>query len=376
MRTLVHEYCRAPIVLYTGAGVSTGPPKPIKGKTFGLPTWFALLEKIAGEKLPRDPWDAADQAVKLSGNPERFEEKLKKLVESPDNYTRRYGQLSSTFVSNAPTLRAVAAFSGRLTGRIVSEKAKGKAHFRSASNPRLHAVVTSNYDCFLESAGSSIYRKSPLQPVTALGSSAASATRIPVFHIHGYVPHPFYHLEERQGAVDRLVITRQDYENVWNRKDVFGTTMGPQIHYLRYYTVLFVGFSFADEYVLRLLRHVHEDYLGHADRTHFALMTKEEARAKGDNFFAEIGVTPITYGRHDEIPEWLGRLYSAGLAADRILEGDQPTAPTRLPEVQTKSHQPTGRRYSYSHAAIWQIVQHSRNEGVGARFLDRLEEAP
>lgn len=376
---LVAEYCRAPIVLYTGAGVSAGPSPPVKGKTYGLPTWINLLKSLvdpgAVTAWPTDPWEAADLAVRACGLA-TFRERLDAAIAHPDNYTGRYGQLTSPFVGNAPTLRATASFCGQLTGRIVNpgKPEQAKTHFRTAANPRVHAVLTANYDCFLESAASTLYRRSPLQPVTALGSSAASATRIPVFHIHGYVPHPFYQQGDRPPSVDRLVITRQDYEDVWDTNDVFGTTMAPQIHFLRYFTVLFLGFSFSDEYVCTLLRRINHDYLRHADRTHFALVSEQELHDRGEPFYSDLGVTPIPYATYAEIPELLGAVYRAGLAADNMYAGRRADAAVVLPELLVKVHRPTGRAYTYPQDNVWELMQHLRNESAGTKRVRQLGE--
>jgi hypothetical protein len=374
MRALAREYCWAPIVLYTGSGVSTGPREPVKGVRYGLPTWFSLLKQVSGEPdstgWPDDPWLAADRAVKLCGGREKFKERLKGLICSGHHY-RGYGQLNGKLLANAPTLRAVAAFCGQINGQIINpdiEKPR-LVHFRSAANPRIHAVLTANYDCFLESAGSNLYRNSPLRPVTALGSVAGSASRIPVFHIHGYVPHPFYQDESREQTINELIITRSDYEKHWRPDDVFGTTMGPQIHYFRYFTVLFVGFSFVDEYVCRLLRHIYDDYLSHAGRTHYALLEEERVRERGESFFLERGVTPIVYQNHDEIPSILGQLYQAGLATDQIVAGE--TCPTQvsLPEMLVKKHKLTKNSYHYSTGNLWKIMLACRNESVNASLV-------
>jgi hypothetical protein len=129
MRELVKEYCSAPIVLYTGAGVSVGPAAPINGHVYGLPTWINLLRKLvdtgAVKEWPADPWEAANVAVKTCGR-EVFQKRLRALVERADNYTENHGQLRSPFVSNAPTLKAVATFCGKLTGRIFNPKRKKK----------------------------------------------------------------------------------------------------------------------------------------------------------------------------------------------------------------------------------------------------------
>lgn len=382
IRRLVRVYWHHPIVLYTGAGVSTGPAEELKGKRYGLPTWPVLLRQIAGrldaEKWPSDPWKAADKAVRLSGGRRQFKRRLKQLIETEHFYTGKYGQLCATFVGQAPTLNAVAAFCGQITGRIKNprEPQPSRIHYRSAANPRIHAVLTANYDCFLESAASNLYRRSPLQPVTALGSVAGSTTRIPVFHVHGYVPHPFYQRDDRKPTIDELIITRKDYDEHWKPHDVFGTTMGPQIHYLRYFTVLFIGFSFADEYVCELLRRVYNDYLCHAGRSHFALVKDSEVEDKGMPFFKEMGIEPIVYSDYDEIPSLLATVYRAGLVTDRIVAGEttvnQITQVT-LPEFRTRESSPTAYRYGYSHDDIWNLMMALRNESVAASKVRNVE---
>lgn len=378
IRDLAGEYCQHPIVLYTGSGVSTCPAAAKDGKPYGLPTWFPLLQQVSGQPdstgWPDDPWRAADKAVELCGGREEFKRRLRQLIQSAHNY-RGYGQLKGPFVKNARTLNAVAAFCGQITGRIINLQLENPklVHYRSAANPRVHAVLTANYDCFLEAAGSNLYRNSPLKPVTALGSLAGSASRIPVFHIHGYVPHPLYQNEGREQTIDELIITRRDYEEHWRADDVFGTTMGPQIHYLRYFTVLFVGFSFVDEYVCKLLHRVYDDYLSHTNRTHFALLGEKRVRECGESFFLDMGITPIVYQTPNEIPDILGQVYKAGLATDRIVAGEEPATQIILPELLVRKHTPTQGTYQYSIDNIWEIMLACRNESVNASLVREIE---
>ena len=378
LRALASEYWQTPIALYTGSGVSTCSPVPGVAQRYGLPTWFPMLGQVSGEPdstvWPENPWEAAQKAVELCGGRDEFKRRLRQLIQSAQNY-RGKGQLKGTFVTHADTLRAVAAFCGQLSGRIINPEQKEPriAHFRTSANPRVRAVLTSNYDCFLEAAGSNLYRNSPLKPVTALGSRAGSMSRIPVFHIHGYVPHPLHQSEEREQTVDELVITKEDYQKYWKPEDVFGTTMGPQIHYLRYFTILFVGFSFVDEYVCKLLRQVYADYLSSAGRTHFALLEERLVRERGRAFFQEMGITPIEYQHHDEIPDKLGQVYRAGLAADRIVAGEKPVTQIPLPEMLVKKHTLTNRTYQYPLEGIWEIMLACRNESVNASLLRRIE---
>lgn len=378
IRALVSEYWQHPIILYTGSGVSTGPSEPIEGKVYGLPTWIPLLQEVSKPSSttswPEDPWQAADTAVKLCGGEEEFKNQLEQLIGELHNY-RGQGQLAGTFVSNAHTLNSVAAFCGQITGRITNPRVKNPRiiHYRTSANPRIHAVLTANYDCFLKCAASNLYRKSPLKPVTALGSLASSTSRIPVFHIHGFVPHPTYHDEEREQTIDKLIITRKDYEDHWKVDNVFGTTMGPQIHYLRYFTVLFVGFSFNDEYVRKLLCHINKEYLSHSGRTHFALLGEQEVQERDDSFFKDMGILPIEYKNYDEIPSILGQVYKAGLITDRIAEGKRPITQIELPGLFVRKHTLTKHSYCYSIDNIWKIMRSCNNESVSANIVRRYE---
>ena len=73
---LAKAYCHAPIVLYTGSGVSVGATVEKKGhvQEYGLPTWRPVLKAVVrraggSEALvtSSDLWQAADEAVAACG---------------------------------------------------------------------------------------------------------------------------------------------------------------------------------------------------------------------------------------------------------------------------------------------------------------------
>lgn len=379
LRTLVNEYWQNSLVLYTGAGVSSGPSKPIKNKKFGLPSWMDMLKHLSKQKntdeWPEDPWEAADLAVGEYDETKEFKKRLADIIQSKNNYSENYGQLNWKFIANAPTLNAVAAFCGKLIGRITNPNIKNPriVSYRSSANPKVRAVLTSNYDCFLEAAASNLFRKSPLKPVTVLGSLGESLGRIPVFHIHGYVPHPYHQKKSVKQTISNLIITRSDYEKSWRSDDIFGSTMGPQIHYLRYFTVLFIGFSFADKYVYKLLRHINDNYLKYKNRSHFALLQDQYVKEQGESFFENIGIKPIIYKEHDDIPSILGQVYEAGLVTDRILSGKTPVTQIKLPAFLVKEHTPTNYECSYSTNDIWKLMMSCRNESVNSNIVKKFE---
>jgi len=375
------------VVIYTGAGVSTSPQKLIEGKRYGIPLWIPLLEQISElrdindwpkltNRIPipnikeddKDPFTVVHETIKKCGGKEEFFFRLKEIIKWDDNYIDSNGQLCSTFISNAPTLNAVSSFCGRLDGRVFDKDnpEPDRITFHSTLNNRIRAVLTTNYDCFLESAASNMYRKSPLKPVTAKGSRAGHIKRIPVFHIHGYIHHPKFQrssTKERELTIKDLVITRDEYEKQWNPKDVFGITMGPQIHYLRYFTVIFIGFSFEDKYVCNLLRQINKDYLKSAKRTHLALVSQKEVDSKPDSFYDEMGITPVIYTNHKDIPDLLFKVYRAGLQKDNELTNSSSDC-VILPQLKNRIHTPTGKNYKYSHEGIWDIMMSCRNESV------------
>ena len=317
---LKRHYRRHPIVVYTGAGVSRGDEK---GR-FGLPGWLDLLREIlrrstalSSTDLPEDPWDAAEQVIKKCGGKERFQRELISIVQARENYADAKRQLSKSFLGEAPTLNAIAAFCAHLKGQV--QKVKGD-RYDIGPNRRVRAILTSNYDPFLEAAFSTKFIKPLLKPVAAYGSRVGNLNQIPVFHIHGYVPHP----AQRRGAsrkplVAQLVLGRDDYETAWDRSNAFGTTMTTQIHFLRHYTMLFVGFSFADKYVCNLLEAIKEEYRSSQTpdrKQHFALVSAGLFNERGGSYFRRIGVRPILYRDHNEIPFLLGELYVSGLIKD------------------------------------------------------------
>lgn len=373
MRALAAAYCREPIVLYAGAGVSRGFKTVVRGTEleFGLPGWLPLLNEVvreAGGKdsavTSTDPWQAADEAVTTCGGRESFESSLLAVIEREQNYAPHNGQLPGPLVRGAATLRGTAALCGRLTAQIAeaseASATSPRTYFTTARNERVAAVLTSNYDCFLEAASSNIFRKPVLKPVTARGSLAASLTRSPVFHVHGFVPHPRWQ-KQRIPMVPGLVITTEDYERAWNEGDVFGTTMAPQIHYLRHYTVLFIGFSFADRYVCKLLRHLKEEFKGNPFRSHFALLPDD---GPNDEDLQALGVQGIRWHKPKDIMHILGRIYVAGLR-------DDGSGTLALPEVRPRTHEPTGNTIAYPLDRVWDLVNACRNEGVPTSLARR-----
>ena len=220
-------------------------------------------------------------------------------------------------------------------------------------------MLTTNYDPFLEAASTSKYREALLKPFAAYGSDAGTMNQIPVFHIHGYVPHPHQATKkiETKPFLKDLVMDRSSYEKAWRRTDVFGPTMLHQIHYLRSYSVLFIGFSFSDKLVRGLLKDIHNELKSHM-RNHFAFLSEsdfDEQVGRDRGFYDEMGIVPITYSTPKEIPDLLGKLYRAGLEADHKGES------IPIAWVTSRSHRWSSRKPSTTSATgYWDALLGSR----------------
>jgi len=257
---LEKHYVSHPIALYTGAGVSSS-----KNKDFGVGSWDVFVRNILKEKnldthfldlfddieWADKPWEMAEWIAILMGCKE-FKHRVTTSIQDEKNFQKKYKLLSGKFLREAQTLNSVAAFCATFAKGVITESKRGmEAVYEVVANRRVHAVVTTNYDPYLEAASSLMFRDPTLKPVAAESSSVGNLDEIPVFHIHGYVRFPS---KSQQQSVESHVlfldpvVTKSDYDSAWKTNDVYNFTMGPQIHILRHYTVLFIGFSFRDEW--------------------------------------------------------------------------------------------------------------------------------
>lgn len=331
---LERHYKVYPIALYTGAGVSWSTDK-----NFGLRGWNDFVKKVLvsdenndsatleefeqsiDRKWADEPWLTAEWVAKRIGR-KVFERNVMKIVQREENFQKKYKLLSGRFLRNAPTLNSVVAFCADFAGgrRVEGKKGKSVAVYKPSVNHRVRAVVTSNYDPFLEAASSTMFRKPILKPVGAKGSSVGALHQIPVYHIHGYVPFPHKFSKRKADPPIPLVdpvVTKGDYEAAWKTDNVFNFTMGPQIHVLRHYTTLFIGFSFRDYKVNELLKDLNKERESRSDRLyHYALLKGDEIQSMGLDFYHSLGVKPICLKDFSEIPKILSSLYQQGLIHD------------------------------------------------------------
>jgi hypothetical protein len=305
---LCGEYRRKEICVFTGAGVSF-----TKAKHYPSPGWWDLLLQTYGSIQPRlkpknlcerfeklrkkhpTAWEMASALVREARSEATFLGAMRRVLVGQTGRDMRYKRLPMTYLKHANTLNAVIAFCSCLRSIRV--------HPCLEPNPKVRAVLTLNYDWFLEGGATQKYNAAPFKPVASLDSREDPA-RLPVYHIHGYVPHDI-----REKPEHPLVLTVESYRKAYRPATFTSRTLED---FLGNFTTLFIGISFEDELLMRRLAVIAR---GNGTPDHFALM-HHGSSLRLLNRLNSARVHPILYCCHDQIPSILGHVYKAGLPRD------------------------------------------------------------
>lgn len=308
---LCRAYRQGPICLFTGAGVSF-----TKAKHYRTPGWWDLLLETYGRIHPRleekercarfaelrikHPlaWDMASVLVREAGSEAAFLTIMRRVLVGRTGRDARYKRLPRAYLDHAATLNAVIAFCSRL--RAI------RVHPCLVPNPNVRAVLTLNYDWFLEGGATQKYNANPFKPTASL-MSKEDPPRLPVYHIHGYVPHGIHRKPKYP-----LILTAESYRKAYEPGTFTRKTLD---EFLGHYPALFIGISFDDELLLRRL-----EALARRDETptHFALLKQGSSDRALLHRLNSAGVRPILYGCYEQIPTILGQVYQTGLKPEDL----------------------------------------------------------
>jgi len=253
-KLLEKAYGERGIFLALGSGVSVG---------CGLPAWDQLLERISyrcyGENGPALVKEMIEggysypviASILEADSPKGtdFTECIRDALYEKFPYYRKStkGRYSAEFVDfvreKNPTLSAVAA--------LCAMKQEPEVTF--ARNPSIHGIVNFNFDAILREYTRERYRPTILRTVER-PSAEANPGRINVYHVHGF----FQFLEDLIGepeeeAPDIRVFTEQEYFDFFNQPNTMFSYAF--LYLLRTYRMLFIGISFKDDNVRRLLHY-------------------------------------------------------------------------------------------------------------------------
>jgi hypothetical protein len=246
-----------------------------------------------------DPWAMAS-FLKKEANGERFTEILCELLYRRTTQKKQklkpigadqYKRLPMAYLANAETLNSAIAFCSAL--RAI------RTHPCYELNPKVQAVLTLNYDGFLEAGGTQKHNAGRFKPRVSL-KILEKLSKLPVYHIHGYIPYGG-RTPERE-----LVLTEESYKKAYENDGLAQEILKKLLHE---FSALFIGISFDDKRLLQCLKDLAAEK---NPRNHFALIKKGCSphllkQLEGARVF------PIIFSNYEQIPTILGYIYKKGL---------------------------------------------------------------
>lgn len=271
---------------FIGSGVSVDS---------GYPTWVGVMEGVL-----RVLDDEAANRIRADS---RFAEALRKR-----NYPRAFSRIEAIVGDRAKIEDLVKVqLSDRPVGRLVRQLARWP----------FAGYITTNYDDLIERALESIGETGWL----GVGNTEDEVQRISggvrrvVWHLHGGV---------KLDGKSRLVLTEEDYDDLYLRDSWLRQTVGGLLQHRR---VVFFGFGFQDEEVVRLIKLV--GMMCHPARPAFAFLdgvSGSENIARREELLDRYNVDVIPYEVVDSSHEQLCNLADtyAALVLGRDLRFGQP----------------------------------------------------
>ena len=289
--------------LFLGAGVNKPAGDiPVTYQTY---TWPELLEKIYNENFGlynksfdqmcaehEDDWPGLAEALVGTLNPEIVVEQIDEIIYQNIPRGDKDSRLSKKMLDQAPTLHAAICFSSQIKERRTKS-------WTFKRNPRVGAVITTNYDFFF-GAGWTRYQAFKKQwKVHTPFSKKRPPDHGVIYYLHGYVP---YDLESRE----ELVLTTTSYEKYYSPGQFALKKLEEAI---RRYSLIFLGISFQDQLVCNLLR---EAKTGHKPR-HYAFVKAQEAELMN-----ELGICPVVFEDYADIAGMLEDVYCSTLSQSTL----------------------------------------------------------
>lgn len=230
------------LVLVLGAGTSI---------SCGLPDWNTLLQKLLLISINSDE----DNADLEHNNKERdsiLAKTFRSVFEPNPLISARY--LHNYFKHEHPT--ATVTFEKAIRDVLYedidnvhkeSDLLKEIRQFCIAPDrsPNLNSIITYNYDNLLEQCLDNIDVDIPFVPIHSRGMTYDNH-ELPIYHVHGYLP--------QVGQItykNKVVLSEDGYHKQYT--NVYGWSNLIQINKFKDYNCLFIGLSFSDPNLRRLL---------------------------------------------------------------------------------------------------------------------------
>lgn len=268
---------KRPIVLFVGTGINF--PSRWNGKDF---SWDALLNHLMSHSIQlilpyNDNTNNVRKAILMEGKVDYANAKLQQQVNQVFSRMTKTTLVKQT-LKNTSYVNLIQDFLYRQCSRdelrqacdeFVDSNKKECVYyslFQLADlilhSPNIKAVVTQNYDRFLEDAiellsekykglGGVFEHRDPRIVCGWKNDEDFSTNSFNIYHVHGYIPRYY----EIQAPKDNSIVLSLD-EFYEDSRNVYSWQIASQIHFLSQYTCIFCGLSLDDYTSQRLLHYV------------------------------------------------------------------------------------------------------------------------
>lgn len=280
LRSAFHE---RNLTVYLGAGVSIGS---------NLPSWEKLVlamyfSKISQEKLggwrPFSNYLYAIAEWQLASSTESLEITARKLrrfyrSQNEDSFLEDlYLSLYGIYLADGQPLPEISSQMLRWNNATLDAVAK----LCESDKDGVRAVVTYNYDSLLEIA----LGDQPHQSV--FNSEALNPGRLPIYHVHGYVP---LHKQVPASRGDDIVFTEDQYHHVAENPYYWSSLV--QLQLMSNSVGLMVGLSLSDRNMRRILDAIRNSPI---QSTNFALLKEPDTSQPEEEVLDKIHHKAIDY---------------------------------------------------------------------------------
>jgi len=230
------------LVLILGSGASS---------SYGLPDWNTLLQKlllitIKAEQNGKDQDDYSSNQ-KAGVLARTFSNVLNPnpLIAARylNNYFRKNFPNSKLAFENAVRDALYSELSTKVESALLKEIRQ--YCIAAGRSPNIDSIITYNYDDLLEKTLKNIEVDIPFFPIHASGMRA-NMNELPIFHVHGYLPQ-----SGKLTNKNKVILSEDEYHQQYT--EIYGWNNLIQINKFKDYNCVFIGLSFTDPNLRRLL---------------------------------------------------------------------------------------------------------------------------
>ncbi|WP_429179790.1 SIR2 family protein [Aeromonas salmonicida] len=262
------------LVMVLGAGTSV---------SYGLPDWNTLLQKLLLITIRSDDEEDKNNIEKAGVLAKTFTN----IFEPNSLISARY--LNNYFKKTKPDSKLAfetAIRDALYVGVKTDEDSALLKEIRqfciaAGKSPNLDSIITYNYDDLMEQCLRNIDVDIPFMPIHARGMKHETH-QLPIYHIHGFLPQ-----KGQLTTKNKVVLSEDGYHQQYS--DVYGWSNLIQINKFKDHNCLFIGLSFSDPNLRRLLD-IAKNERGDEDIHHYCFKKKHDksyVKAKLEKILSE-----------------------------------------------------------------------------------------